>query len=187
VDDGPNAVFQTIQSGLSDLHEVTGLPWWATIATTTLAVRASLLPLVVYQMHASTRFFKVQPQFMHLYSLLQQTLKKMETEPFRAKADKCKLCYRGFQSVWRKGDCHPLKLFATPIVHIPLFLTFIFSVRDMIRNTRVDGLTDGGALWFTDLTAADASGAMTLIAVSLTYLNLELAFGANKGQGGLWM
>lgn len=46
---------QVIQTYITTLHSFTGLPWWATFATSTLAVRLSLLPLVRLQIINSSK------------------------------------------------------------------------------------------------------------------------------------
>ena len=44
-----SAIPDFIQAYVSGLHDVTGTPWWATIALSTVFVRVSLFPLVRYQ------------------------------------------------------------------------------------------------------------------------------------------
>lgn len=49
-----------LQSGLIQLHDVTGLPWWATIVVSTFALRTIVtLPLAVYQNRNMAKFEKV--------------------------------------------------------------------------------------------------------------------------------
>lgn len=49
-----------LQDGLINLHDATGLPWWATITVSTLALRSLItLPLAVYQNRNLAKFEKV--------------------------------------------------------------------------------------------------------------------------------
>jgi len=53
---------QAMQSLLEAIQTTTGLPWWASIAVTTVSVRLCVLPVVRYQAHAITRLAKSMPQ-----------------------------------------------------------------------------------------------------------------------------
>ena len=44
-----HSVPSLIQSYVSGLQYMTAMPWWATIATSTIVVRIALLPIVRYQ------------------------------------------------------------------------------------------------------------------------------------------
>ena len=45
-----------------DLHAVTGLPWWAVVASSTFALRSTVtLPLSVYQQHVLARLEAMKP------------------------------------------------------------------------------------------------------------------------------
>lgn len=49
-----------LQNGLIQLHDATGLPWWATIAISTFTLRTVItLPLAVYQNKNMAKFEKV--------------------------------------------------------------------------------------------------------------------------------
>lgn len=49
-----------LQNGLIQLHDATGLPWWATLAVSTFALRTAItLPLAVYQNRNMAKFEKV--------------------------------------------------------------------------------------------------------------------------------
>lgn len=49
-----------LQDGLIQLHDATGLPWWATILVSTFALRTAVtLPLAIYQNKNMAKFEKV--------------------------------------------------------------------------------------------------------------------------------
>jgi membrane protein insertase Oxa1/YidC/SpoIIIJ len=45
-----NSIPIFIQSYVSTIHSMTGLPWWATISASTVFVRMAMLPVVHFQM-----------------------------------------------------------------------------------------------------------------------------------------
>ena len=158
------------------------MPWWATLVTATLLVRASLLPLTIQQMRFGKRFGAAmqRDEVRTLIGITRQEISRMgDGATAEQKAQKLRLCLKGLRLVWREHDCHPARFFVTPVVHISVFLTYVFSVRAMIREG-VPGLDAEGALWFTDLTVPDPVFALPLAAVSLTYANLELGFGSGS-------
>jgi len=67
-----------------------------------------------------------------------------------------------------------MPLVAYPIVNGVTWIAFVWSIRQMMtRGDLVDGLSSGGALWFSDLTAADPTWALPLAAILLTSYQLQ--------------
>ena len=184
-----------VQDALLALHDTTGLPWWATLVTATLCVRSSLLPLVFYQMRASARFAGAMPYMLQVKDALQRRFKELDAAApsgsagVRVKAEQLRQARHGLQLTWRKFDCHPAKLFLTPVVHFPVFITYVFAVRDMIRGGEggaAPGLAAEGALWFPDLTVMDGTYVLPALAIGLTYVNLEQSLGGGPKSGWLY-
>jgi YidC/Oxa1 family membrane protein insertase len=184
-----------VQDALQALHDTTGLPWWATLVTATLCVRSSLLPLALYQMRASARFGGAMPYMLQVKDALQRRFKELDaaapsgTAGVAVKAEQLRQARRGLQLTWRKFDCHPAKLFLTPVVHFPVFITYVFAVRDMIRGGEegaAPGLAAEGALWFPDLTVMDGTYVLPALAIGLTYVNLEQSLGGGPKSGWLY-
>lgn len=42
---------------------------------------------------------------------------------------------------------HPLGLMSTPLVNLPVFLMFVWSIRGMLRDASIPGLDTGGFLF----------------------------------------
>lgn len=74
-----------------------------------------------------------------------------------------------------------MKCIASPIVQIPVFVSFAYSVREMIRNGTAIGLESGGFAWFVDLTIPDASYVLPILAASSTYMNFEISLKSKVG------
>lgn len=67
-------ILVSIQGGMEALHSFTGLPWWATIAVTTVAVRTSLFPFSVIQARHTERLMKARPELATLRQHLRAKL-----------------------------------------------------------------------------------------------------------------
>ncbi len=80
------------------------------------------------------------------------------------------------------------KLFLPVLVNIPLLITTMVGIRHLIiTKGHLIGMSEGGALWFVDLTTKDANFALPISVVVLSYLSFEIALvmranmGANPG------
>ena len=52
---------------LDSLHDLTGLPWWFTIAVSTICLRGLItVPLAVYSSHIMARVEKLQPELKQM-------------------------------------------------------------------------------------------------------------------------
>lgn len=51
---------------LESLHDVTGLPWWGTIAAGSLLIRVFFFPVNVYSLRNASRFFDAKPDIQAL-------------------------------------------------------------------------------------------------------------------------
>jgi hypothetical protein len=142
---------QTMQTMVEGMHGVTGLPWWATIAATTLGVRAAMLPLVRYQAWAVSRFARSVPQLGQLNGLLSKRLDQIKPGQLRETTDACRTYMSGARAVLAMHRVSLLAMVSPPLIQIPIFVTFALANRRMI-NEGVEGLDEGGILWFEDLT-----------------------------------
>lgn len=168
-----------VQSALVGLHDLSGLPWWATLVAGTCAVRVALFPVIVYQQRQQSRLRNLRPVL-------------------RAVSESCKhipdLTRRQgalIGGMWRecvRHGVHPMSLFVAPLVQVPVFLTCVVSVRRMLERSVVgpaDGgalaptsphdMSTGGAVWFSDLTAADPYAVLPICTIGLFLVSTELS------------
>lgn len=68
------SILGTVQAGLEGMHAITGLPWWATIAVTTVAVKTTLFPFIVIQAHHGERLGNAWPELKILRGYLRTKL-----------------------------------------------------------------------------------------------------------------
>ncbi|CAM9268392.1 unnamed protein product [Ectocarpus fasciculatus] len=163
-----------VQSGVQAVHHTTGLPWWATIAVATIGVKVSLLPVVVYQAGHMDRMRMAWPEIQTLRSYLATTLEEIPQQRVLERWRKYKVFFSGARGVLGMHGTHIRGLFATPLVNLPVFITFVWSIRGMLRDGTVPGLDTGGMLWFVDLTVPDSSLMLPIIGTLCTYTSLEI-------------
>ena len=153
---------------VQNVHEVGGLPWFAAIAGTTLLMRSLLLPLAVKSMKNAAKLAKVQPE-----------MAKIQERMKNARGDEEKQAYanemRGFMS---KHGVNPIATFVPILAQMPIFMSFFFGLQRMA--TDYPTLVDGGTLWFTDLTVADPTYGLPLLASASFLITIEL--GGEAGQ-----
>ncbi|KAG0245666.1 Cytochrome c oxidase assembly protein cox18, mitochondrial [Mortierella sp. GBA43] len=86
--------------------------------------------------------------------------------------------------LYSANRCNPRVSFLLPWVQIPLFITMSLAIRGMagyplpfLGDSSLPaepGFTDGGILWFTDLTASDPTWIMPIAVGATNLLNVEL-------------
>ncbi|KAF9586614.1 Mitochondrial inner membrane protein oxa1l [Lunasporangiospora selenospora] len=146
---------------LEAIHVSTGLPWWATIATTTVLIRTMLLPFIVKLQGNTARLHNVKPQLERLTENMKLAKENGDNAAMaRFSADT--------QELFRKNDCNPVKSLMLPLLQAPVMISFYLALRDM-AYLPVPQFKEGGVAWFTDLTIADPTYALP-VASSLAFL-----------------
>ena len=125
----------------------TGLPWWAAIGGSAIALRVALLPALWYQLRETRRFVALRPRF----ALLHAELEKTEMGPgARANA-----FLRGVWRTARAAGVQPLAVVGMPLLQLPLLIVAVFAARRLVlqpaSEARAAELRQGGTAWFTDL------------------------------------
>ncbi|KAJ6716830.1 ALBINO3-LIKE PROTEIN 3 MITOCHONDRIAL [Salix koriyanagi] len=157
---------------LDSYHDLTGLPWWIIVASSTLAMRLTLFPLYVLQMHKikeiSQSFSKLPPLFppplsgrsyIEQISLLRKERRAIGCPSF--------LWFPAFLSV-----------------QIPCFLVWMTSIRRMCLDNH-PGFDCGGTLWFQNLTKLPhgfLGPIFPFLIAGLHGVNVHLSFGRSSAQ-----
>lgn len=114
-----------VMQGLEIMHVTTGLPYWATIIATTVALRSLMLPLAIGGMRNSANMQKIKPE-------LDMITARLNADPLAKSDTKRQLMYRAqMNALFVKGNCNPFKAIVFPIVQIPLFMSFFFGLKGM--------------------------------------------------------
>lgn len=159
------------QSLLEMVHTTTGLPWWATIALTTIGLRMIFtVPLSIYAQHNTARGQNLKPEIDKLAKELAKEVamaiklkgwdEKMAPKQFKMNME------RLLKELYIKHNCHPFKSSAVLVTQIPLWVSMSFALRNMCGAFQIQGdvlptltpdLGSGGMLWFPNLLLPDAT------------------------------
>ncbi|XP_031263076.1 ALBINO3-like protein 2, chloroplastic isoform X2 [Pistacia vera] len=171
---------RTLISVIDAYHNLSGLPWWVIIATSTLAFRLAVLPIVVLQLKKMQKigelFPKLPPPFPPPLS-------------GRSFIDQISLFRRERKAM---GCPSFLWFFASLSIQVPCFLLGVTSIRRMSLDGH-PGFDSGGTLWFQDLTEFPhglLGPIFPILIAGLHYTNVQLSFtksslGKQEGPLGL--
>jgi len=140
-----------LEQFLYSMHDLTGLPWWATIMGTGLLMRGVLLPLGVYTVRNTAKMATLKP---HIEAIKNKSAQRDVTQ--MDAADKMKVrkeAQAELAALWKKSGVHPMRSLAVGLAQAPFFIYFFWTLRRM-SETCPDFHT-GGTLWFPDIAIAD--------------------------------
>ena len=175
-----------IQTSILGLHAISGTPWWGTIALATVCVRVSMLPLVRSQIIASRKLAAIMPEANFVYQLFMKRISSVKVSDTAERMRLFSVFFKGINACFQLQDLKKRQLLAYPLINMGVFMTFVFSVRDLIVRGENYDMCQGGILWFVDLTVKDPTFALPLTALCLTYTGLELAFAGGKTPTALF-
>ncbi|XP_044132925.1 cytochrome c oxidase assembly protein COX18, mitochondrial [Bufo gargarizans] len=172
---------------LTSIQEVTGLPWWANIMCTTVALRTVVtLPLSIYQMHILGKVEKLQSEIQNLAKELRYEVavygKQHGWSDKVAKFHFRKNLKRLITELYVRDNCHPFKASLIMWIQIPLWIFVSLALRNFSFNTSGSNadelvhkqLQNGGALWFPDLTMPDSTWILPVLLGSINLLLVEM-------------
>ncbi|XP_058267420.1 cytochrome c oxidase assembly protein COX18, mitochondrial isoform X2 [Hemibagrus wyckioides] len=161
-------------------QQMTGLPWWAGIICTTVALRTVVtLPLAIYQAAIIAKIEALQKEIAELAQRLRYEISVRAQE----KGWSEKTCRYHFKKNLRRivselyvrDNCHPFKASLLVWVQLPMWVSVSLALRNISVGLEhapsglQQQLAAGGALWFPDLTVPDSTW---IIPVSLGLINL---------------
>ncbi|KAF5197733.1 Albino3-like protein 3 protein, partial [Thalictrum thalictroides] len=157
---------QTVISVLDGYHSITGLPWWIVIASSTLALRMALLPLLVFQLQKMKKFAELMPKLPPPFP-----------PPLSGKSYIKQ--YLFFRKEKQAIGC-PSALWglASISVQVPCFLLWMTSVRKMSMD-HYPGFDCGGMLWFQNLTETPHGAwapIFPILIAGLHFTNVQISF-----------
>lgn len=176
-------VLVSVQDAIVSLHKASATPWWATIALSTVVVRTALFPLVRYQLLASRKLSAAVPEINFLFQLLRNRLKHIPSSDSKERMKVVSVFVKGVKACLTLHEVRMSEILLYPLVNFTVFVSFVYSVRDLVINGPVDlALDEGGMLWFTDLSEKDKTFALPLIALGLSYGAVEIAVARSQGK-----
>ncbi|MCD7473042.1 Cytochrome c oxidase assembly protein cox18, mitochondrial [Datura stramonium] len=149
---------------LDGCHDLTGFPWWIIIASSTVAMRLTLFPFVILQLHKLKRIGELFPK-----------LPPPLPPPMSGRSLRGQL--KIFFKEKRAAGCPSFFwYFASLTVQVPCFLLWITTIRRMSLDHH-EGFECGGTLWFQNLTEFP-SGVLgpvfPLLIAGLHYVNVQV-------------
>lgn len=181
-----------MQETLVTLHDVSGLPWWATIVFSTFALRTIVtLPCTVYQFKIMGRLEKIAHEYPPIIEELKQetayAIKKYNLTKEEAQAIYTRSAQKQWNNLVVRENCHPVKTFITMFAQIPLWITQSVAIRNLVycmpnpesiqANITLTELSVGGFLWIPNLLMVDASWILPVAFGAINLLNIQVQNG----------
>lgn len=136
-----------LEAFLEAINVTTGLPWWGTIAATTILVRFALLPIVVRVQRNAAALQALNPQVNEHMAQIQAAQLTGDVDAVRQQSQE-------LQALFKKNNCHPFLSFTLPLVQMPVMVSFFMALKSM-SELPVPGFQTGGLAWFADLAVSD--------------------------------
>ncbi|MBA2714362.1 MAG: membrane protein insertase YidC [Rubrobacteraceae bacterium] len=138
-------VVNVLGGALLYFHQTLGVPWWLSIVMLTVIVRSLLFPLTVKQVRSMRAMQDLKPA-------MDKVRAQFRDNPQRQREEMAKVYEeRGVNPL---GGCLPI------LVQMPIFIGIFYVIRKFGGTPgrtapQYDSFTDGGILWFHDLSHAD--------------------------------
>jgi len=155
---------ETIMRVIQSIHEYGGLPWWASIVAMTVIVRTAILPLTIMSQKNTANLVRASPE-------LEEFKADVRLNPPKTVEDQMRNSMR-LREIYSKYNISMKKTLAPLVVQMPLFITFFLGLRRLAQTYPT--MKEGGALWFTDLSVADPTYALPVIAAGTFLLTIEM-------------
>jgi YidC/Oxa1 family membrane protein insertase len=145
---------------LDNIHLTLDVPYWQSIVLATIGLRIITLPIGIKSMQNSSRLAALRPHM----AKLSENAKKDSNHQQRYTTE--------LYALWKKYKVNPLKAMVLPFVQLPIFISVFFGVKQM--GTFCPEFSSGGALWFTDLAAADPMVILPIVNAASFLLMFEM-------------
>ncbi|KAG7029926.1 ALBINO3-like protein 3, mitochondrial [Cucurbita argyrosperma subsp. argyrosperma] len=171
---------QQLTSILDGFHQYTGLPWWAVIASSTLALRFTLLPLLIVQLNKLKRIGELFPNATSTATTSSGTKLHQPTFSFpKGKKGNWMPIISVVPCILFHSDfLMKVFVFFSFFLNVPCFLLWMVTIRKMSLNHH-PGFDCGGALWFQNLTEYPhgvLGPIFPLLVASLHFINVQVSF-----------
>jgi len=157
-----------VMQAIDAIHSALGVPYWEAIVLITIAVRIAMLPMSVMQLKTMSKLAILKPEVDKIQATaMQDPDKSVERRQH----------YEGqLKALFKKHDHNPLVMLM-PFLQLPIFVTFFMGIRDF--GDYFPDFKTGGALWFTDLSAADPTYILPVINGISMFLMFEAGVASN--------
>ena len=153
-----------VADGMLKLHNLTGLPWWATIVAVTAMARLVIFRKVVDVQRHNVRMQAVQPQMSALMARAREEKDPQEQAVYS----------QALRNLMTEHNINPAKPLVIPLMQFPVFLS-IFYALEWMSKTPFPQLKEGGFSWVTDLTVTDPYYILPITSMILTNLVVRVS------------
>lgn len=164
-----------LQNVLEFMHVSCDLPWYVTIALSTVLIRVLLTPLVIISQRNAAVMRNVMPEMQEIQNKLTEARQMGNAIEYAQRNQE-------LMQLMKERGFNPLKNMLIPFAQMPIFVSYFLGIRRMV-NAPVESLHTGGALWFTDLTLADPYYLLPIITCSTLALTIHLGTEAARVPG----
>ncbi|KAK1378140.1 mitochondrial inner membrane protein OXA1-like [Heracleum sosnowskyi] len=127
------------------IHTYTGLPWWGSIAATTVLIRWLALPVMINQLKTTSKLTLMRPKLEEI----KQEMQDRGMSPTAVKEGQQQM-----SQLFKEYGVTPWTPLKGLLIQGPVFLSFFFAIQNMVE--KVPSFKEGGAFWFVDLTTPDS-------------------------------
>ncbi|MED6124831.1 hypothetical protein PIB30_062620 [Stylosanthes scabra] len=154
-----------LQYGIDAVHTYAGLNWWAAIALTTLVIRTATVPLLVYQLKATSKLTMLRPHMERIRAEMEYNA----LDPVAAAERQKKM-----DQLFKEYGVSPYTPLMGLFIQGPIFISFFLAISNMAE--KVPSFKHGGTYWFTDLTTPDALYILPVLTALSFLITVEAIF-----------
>ncbi|XP_062135795.1 cytochrome c oxidase assembly protein COX18, mitochondrial [Drosophila sulfurigaster albostrigata] len=175
-----------MQEALTQIHDYSGLPWWASIVLSTFLFRSVVtLPLTIYQHKITARIEKIALEMPAIVEELKREAARAK-QKFKWSDKQTAVVYRrSIKKQWQnlivRDNCHPMKTVIVLWGQIPLWIFQSVALRNLVyllpdptslqAQIIATEMTVGGFGWIPNLTVVDSS---YILPVAMGLINLAI-------------
>ncbi|RDD44625.1 Mitochondrial inner membrane protein COX18 [Trichoplax sp. H2] len=173
---------------LESIHNGLSLPWWMTIAVTTITLRTCItLPLTIYQQKKSAKLVLLQPVVKEISEAVKYNVAtkcRREDLPVEVAEERYKTLFSGMvRDLYKKEGCQPFKLFLLPWTQMPLWISISLGLRDLSIYKQDPAMATEGLAWFSNLLLPDPAWILPICFGLCNLLNIEINAAGRQAPG----
>jgi YidC/Oxa1 family membrane protein insertase len=151
------------------IYVTTGLPWWGVLATSTVAVRLLVLPILIKVQRNALIIQSIRPQLNDLQNAIKVKRENKDYAGMKKKMDEMKLLLKSNNASMATSFLGLVQVcFQFLTKKAPIFISFYFAIKKM-AELPVPGFETSGLLWFTNLAIPDPYTILPVLSAVCVY------------------
>ncbi|XP_003738225.1 cytochrome c oxidase assembly protein COX18, mitochondrial [Galendromus occidentalis] len=180
--ESPPVVFA--EQTLTKIHELSGLPWWASIVISTIGIRVFVtFPLAIYSEANLAKLASLEPEAREINQILKEDT-VLAKHKFNLTEQQATKLYRinlkkQMGLLIERNNCHPAKSFFLSLFQIPVWVSLSFALRDMAFAGKYGvyeymSMSTEGIFWAKNLIHPDPFLILPVMTAVMNLTNTEL-------------